>query len=312
VRNKFFQPLHDYKPAYLELYASGELQERVREALRRLAHCQICPRSCGVDRAAGERGVCRIGRLAQVSSHFGHFAEEKCLSGRGGSGTIFFAQCNLRCVFCQNYDISQDRFFPETQKEHLAKMMLDLQARGCHNINLVTPSHVVPQIMEALVCAIGLGLSLPLVYNTSSYDSLETLRLLDGIVDIYLPDFKMWDEDATEKYLLARDYPEAARAALREMHRQVGVLKLDENGIAKRGVLVRHLVMPNNFAGTPSVAAFLAREVSVDTYINLMAQYHPAGKVNRKEYGEIDRRITQQEYFDAMQAAREEGLYRFD
>lgn len=312
VSQKSLLTAREYEPAYLACYRSGELQERVKDALAELASCRTCPRACAADRAAGKTGTCQIGRYARVASYFPHFGEEDCLRGWRGSGTIFFAQCNLRCTFCQNYDISQSGDFAETSPETLARIMLDLQARGCHNINLVTPTHVVPQILEALLPAIEAGLRLPLVYNTSGYDSLESLRRLDGIVDIYMPDFKIWDADNAAKYLLARDYPEIARQALREMHRQVGDLKLDENGLARRGVLVRHLVLPDRIAGTKSVVAFLARELSVDTYLNLMTQYRPAGRVHADMFPEMNRCITREEYAEAVNAARAEGLYRFD
>ncbi|MBN1451069.1 MAG: radical SAM protein [Anaerolineales bacterium] len=301
-----------FQPAYLSLYQSGELQQRARDALAELSHCTLCPRACQADRAGGELGTCQIGRYARLTSYFPHFGEEDPLRGWNGSGTLFFAQCNLRCVFCQNYDISQSGNFPETSPLRLAEMMLELQAMGCHNINLVTPSHVVPHILEALLVAVAAGLRLPLVYNTSGYDTVETLRRLDGVVDIYMPDFKMWDEQHAAKYLHAKDYPQVARQALREMHRQVGVLKLDERGLARRGVLVRHLVMPEGIAGTESVAGFLANELSPDTYVNLMAQYHPAGKVSSTAFNEINRRITHAEFNQALQAARRTGLHRFD
>ena len=301
-----------FSPTYLTLYRSGELRQRANDALATLDHCTLCPRACGAERASGKTGTCQIGRFARVTSYFPHHGEEDCLRGWRGSGTIFFAQCNLRCVFCQNYDISQSGVFAETPPERLADMMLELQALGCHNINLVTPSHVVPQILEALVLAAEAGLRLPLVYNSSGYDALETLLRLDGVVDIYMPDFKMWDERLAERYLNAPNYPAVARQALREMHRQVGVLQLDERGLARRGVLVRHLVMPEDIAGTAHVAQFLASELSPDTYLNLMAQYHPAGKVNASNYPQINRRITSTEYADARQAAKNAGLYRFD
>jgi putative pyruvate formate lyase activating enzyme len=310
VSQRFLLPAQDYEPAYLQCYRTGELQNRIKGALAGLASCKTCPRACAADRVAGETGTCQIGRYARVTSYFPHFGEEDCLRGRRGSGTVFFGQCNLRCVFCQNYDISQGGKFPETPPQCLARMMLDLQARGCHNINLVTPTHVMAQILEALLSAVEAGLRLPLVYNTSGYDSLESLRSLDGIVDIYMPDFKIWDADNAARYLLARDYPEVARKALCEMHRQVGDLRLDENGLAKRGVLVRHLVLPERIAGTKSIVAFLARELSVDTYLNLMAQYRPAGKVHGEMFAEMNRCITQQEYSEAVRAARAEGLYR--
>jgi putative pyruvate formate lyase activating enzyme len=272
----------------------------------------MCPRECGADRTAGKTGTCKIGRYARVSSFFPHHGEENPLRGWQGSGTIFFAQCNLRCVFCQNYDISQSGEIPEISPAALAGMMLELQSLGCHNINFVTPSHVASQILEVLVIAAEGGLRLPLVYNTSGYDALETLRLLDGVIDIYMPDFKIWEETAAAKYLLAKDYPERARIALQEMHRQVGELKLDEDGIARRGVLVRHLVMPGNIAGTASVGKFLARELSHETYVNLMSQVHPAGRVTHDAYPEIKRRIIVQEYEHALKAMVSAGLHRFD
>jgi putative pyruvate formate lyase activating enzyme len=299
-------------PAYLSLYHSGELQQRAQAALAELSHCTLCPRLCGKNRSNGELGTCQVGRYARVTSYFPHFGEENPLRGWNGSGTIFFAQCNLRCVFCQNFDISQSGNFPETSPLRLAEMMLELQTMGCHNINLVTPSHVVPQILEALLLAVAAGLRLPLVYNSSGYDSVETLRRLDGIVDIYMPDFKIWDAESAVKYLHARDYPEVARQALREMHRQVGVLEIDGRGLATRGVLVRHLVMPENIAGTAQVAEFLFNNLSPDTYLNVMAQYHPSGKISRDRYPEINRRITPQEYSSAVHAAQSIGLSRLD
>ncbi|MGD2077957.1 MAG: radical SAM protein [Chloroflexota bacterium] len=301
-----------FEAAYMALYRSGELQARVQTAVASLAHCTVCPRECGVDRLADATATCKTGRYAIVSSHFPHMGEEDPLRGRRGSGTIFFSMCNLRCVFCQNYDISQVRSGLESSPAQLATMMLELQDSGCHNINFVTPEHVVPQVLESLLIAVEAGLRLPIVYNTSAYDSLESLRLLDGIVDIYMPDFKMWDERLSLRYLKARDYPAAARAALREMHRQVGVLKMDEFGLAKRGLLVRHLVMPGGVIGTASIMRFLAEELSPDTYVNIMAQYHPAAKVGSGKYGEIDRRPTRQEMEQAYAAARSAGLWRFD
>lgn len=301
-----------FEAAYMALYRSGELQARVQAAVAGLEYCTVCPRECGVDRLADATATCKTGRYAIVSSHFPHMGEEDPLRGRRGSGTIFFSMCNLRCVFCQNYDISQIRSGLESSPTQLATMMLELQDSGCHNINFVTPEHVVPQVLEGLLIAVAAGLRLPIVYNTSAYDSLESLRLLDGIVDIYMPDFKMWDERLSLRYLKARDYPAAARAALREMHRQVGVLKMDEIGLAKRGLLVRHLVMPGGVAGTASIMRFLAEELSPDTYVNIMAQYHPAAKVGGGKYREIDRRPTRQEMEQAYAAARSAGLWRFD
>ncbi len=311
VQPDFFLSSQGFEPAYLHLYRTGELKQRVQEAVASLASCGGCPRKCRDDRLAGETGVCKTGRFASVSSYSPHHGEEGCLSGWRGSGTIFFSKCNLRCPFCQNFDISERGYGVETHPERLAEMMLELQGAGCHNINFVTPSHVVPQTLEALLLAVEGGLRLPIVYNTSAFDSLESLHYLDGIVDIYMPDFKIWDPATALKYLAAKDYPQEARRAIKEMQRQVGELKIDEQGLAKRGVLVRHLVMPGGIAGTRAIAKFLAREISPHTYINVMGQYFPAGKVSNERLSEINRRITQQEYADALAFARKMGLYRF-
>ncbi|HEY3473771.1 MAG TPA: radical SAM protein [Anaerolineales bacterium] len=309
---KFLLSSQNFEPAYLCLYRTGELQKRAREAIGTLASCRVCPRDCGVDRLADKTAACKTGRYARVGSYFPHFGEEDCLRGWNGSGTIFFSWCNLRCQFCQNFDVSHVGHGQEARPERLAEIMLELQDQGCHNINFVTPEHVVPQILEALPLAIERGLQLPIVYNTSSYDSMESLRQMDGVIDIYMPDFKVWDSRTALKYLLAKDYPDAARRVIKEMHRQVGELKVDERGLAKRGVLVRHLVMPGGIGGTREIMEFLAREVSPDTYLNIMAQYYPAGKVSKDKYPEINRGITRQEYGDAIAAAHEAGLYRFD
>jgi putative pyruvate formate lyase activating enzyme len=296
---------------YIEMHRSGELVRRVEMGLEMLrSPCRVCPRLCDVDRLADEKAVCLTGRHAVVSSYFPHFGEEDCLRGNRGSGTIFFAQCNLKCVFCQNYDISQRGSGRITPPEILAAMMLELQGAGCHNINFVTPEHVVPQILEALPLAVEKGLKLPLVYNTSLYDSLDSLKLMDGIVDIYMPDFKYWDNARSKRYSKAEDYPDAAREGLKEMHRQVGDLVLDERGIAVRGILLRHLVMPGDIASTREVMRFIATEISPDTYVNLMDQYHPAHKTHR--YPEIDRLITEDEYRQAWEAAQQEGIRRLD
>jgi len=308
----FVLPDSAYEPAYMRLYRSGELHRRAEDALERLSHCLVCPRDCGVDRMANKTAACHTGRYAQVSSYFRHFGEEDCLRGWRGSGTIFFSMCNLRCVFCQNYDISQVTRGTEVSPQELAAIMIELQSWGCHNINFVTPEHVVPQIVEALPLAVERGLRVPLVYNTSSYDSLDSLHLLDGIVDIYMPDFKFWDPALSLRYVKARDYPEAARRNLREMHRQVGALRFDDMGLAKRGVLVRHLVMPGEIAGTGSIMRFLAEEVSPDTYVNVMDQYRPEGRVSGTQFVEIDRRITKGEFQQAMEATRLAGLWRVD
>ena len=309
---RFTLSAHGFEPAYLALHRTGELRRRAAEAVERLSHCLVCPRDCGVDRIANKTAACHTGRYAQVSSYFAHRGEENCLRGWGGSGTIFFSMCNLRCVFCQNYDISQAERGPETSPVRLAEMMLELQAQGCHNVNFVTPEHVVPQILEALPLAVERGLRLPIVYNTSAYDSMDSLHLLDGIVDIYMPDFKFWDPALSLRYVKAKDYPEAARRNIREMHRQVGPLKFDEEGLAKRGVLVRHLVMPGEIAGTESIMSFLADEVSPDTYVNVMDQYYPAGRVSAAQFIEINRRVTGSEVNRTVQAARSAGLWRIE
>jgi len=261
---------------------------------------------------ADKFSVCRVGRHAIVSSYFPHFGEEDCLRGHRGSGTIFFAGCNLRCVFCQNFETSWKVEGEAASPRKLALMMLDLQERGCHNINFVTPEHVVPQILEALQIAVEEGLRLPLVYNTSAYDSLDSLELMDGLIDIYMPDFKFWDREMARRYVRAPDYPEAARRAIREMHRQVGPLVRDEQGLALRGRILRHLVMPGSIAGTREILGWVARELGPDTYVNVMSQYYPAGKVTASEHAEINRNISLREFREALDAAREAGLRRLD
>jgi putative pyruvate formate lyase activating enzyme len=299
-----------FEPAYLRTYARDKLEPRVERALELLHSCAACPRSCKVHRLENKFGVCKTGRHAVVSSRFAHHGEEGCLSGWKGSGTIFFAGCNLRCVFCQNFDISwQARGVPAPARE-LAAMMLELQVQGCHNINFVTPEHVAPQIVEALPFAIEGGLRLPLVYNTSAYDSMESLALLDGLVDIYMPDFKYWDAEMARKYSRASDYPEVARRVIKEMHRQVGDLDITPHGLARRGLLIRHLVMPEDVAGTRAVMQWIADELSPETYVNVMGQYYPAGKVSRSEHAEINRRLTRAEFERALDAACQAGLRR--
>jgi len=299
-------------PASLRLYESGELTERVNRALLALRSCEVCPRNCRVNRLEDRFAVCKTGRHAVVASYFPHFGEEDCLRGCKGSGTIFFSGCNLRCVFCQNFDISWRLQGAPAPPARLATMMLELQAQGCHNINFVTPEHVVPQIIEALPLAIEGGLQLPIVYNTSAYDSMESLELMDGIVDIYMPDFKYWDPEMARKYSKVADYPEVARRTVKEMHRQVGELVMGENGLAKRGLIVRHLIMPGNIAGTREVIRWIAGELSPTTYVNVMAQYYPAGKVSRADYEEINRRVTACEYEEALGEAWRAGLLRLD
>lgn len=301
----------DKRPAYLKTSESGELDKKVERARTLLESCTVCPRDCQVNRLRDEYAVCRTGRYAVVSSYFPHFGEEDCLRGWKGSGTIFFCNCNLKCVFCQNYDISQRAGRGRgVHPERLAEMMLELQARGCHNINFVTPEHVVPQILEALPLAVEKGLRLPIVYNTSAYDSLDSIRLLDGVVDIYMPDFKFWDKPKAKRYLKAEDYPETARRAIKEMHRQVGDLVLDKNGLAKRGVLLRHLVMPGDLEGTRSIMRWIANALSSTTFVNVMSQYRPAYKTKR--YPEIDRSLASSEFRQAIKIAEEEGLQRLD
>jgi putative pyruvate formate lyase activating enzyme len=295
---------------YLKLHELGELAERIAAARQLLSPCRVCPRQCKVDRLSDEKGICRTGIRAVVSSYAPHFGEESPLVGTGGSGTIFLTNCNLLCVFCQNYEISHLGQGIETDAGQLSSMMISLQRQGCHNINFVTPSHVVPQILAALPKAIEKGLTLPLVYNSSGYDALETLRLLEGVVDIYMPDFKFWTRESGKLYAKAPDYAEVARKAIVEMHRQVGDLVMDGAGVAVRGLLVRHLVMPGGLDETREILGFLAREVSVDTYVNVMDQYRPCGRAN--QFPPIDRMLTKDEYQEALRLARDAGLQRLD
>jgi len=298
------------EPAYIRAYKENILHERIEKALSILTCCTLCPRTCRVNRLAGELGVCRTGRQAKVSSYAPHFGEEAPLVGRSGSGTIFFTHCNLLCVFCQNYDISHLGEGYEISSEGLAAIMIRLQAQGVHNINFVTPSHVVAQILEALPLAIEAGLHVPLVYNSGGYDSVETLELLDGIVDIYMPDLKFADSEVARRYCDAPDYPERAQAVLKEMHRQVGDLVVNEQGIAERGLLVRHLVMPEGKAGTYELMKFLAEEVSQNTYVNIMNQYRPCGDV--AQFPELSRALTSAEFQHALNDAQAAGIIRLD
>jgi len=297
-------------PVYLRVLAPGELAARSERARVRLRRCLLCPRQCRVDRSGGELGECRTGARARVASAGPHFGEEAPLVGRGGSGTIFFAGCNLACVFCQNYDLSHLCRGREQEPAELARTMMELQEMGCENINFVSPSHVVPQILAALVLAVDEGLRLPLVYNTGGYDSLSTLRLLDGVVDIYMPDMKYSDDRVGERLSGVPDYVERNRAAVREMHRQVGDLELDRRGVARKGLLVRHLVLPDSLGGGDEVFRFIASELSSDTYVNVMDQYHPSYRAER--YGEISRPPTAMEYRAAIEEARKAGLWRLD
>ena len=300
-----------FVPAYRRLLETGELARRRETAYRHLESCDLCARYCRVDRKQGIAGaVCRTGERAVVASYGPHHGEEDPLRGSAGSGTIFFSWCNLRCVYCQNWDISQRRAGREVEPREIADMMLELQRLGCHNINFVTPSHVVAQIIAAVGDAARRGLALPLVYNTSGYDSLEALALLDGIVDIYMPDMKYADSRLAHQYSKVRNYVEANRAAVKEMHRQVGDLVLDARGIAQRGLLVRHLVLPHGIAGTGDVLRFLAEEISRNTYLNLMDQYHPYHRAD--EYRALARPLTEEEYREALAAANQAGLKRLD
>ena len=296
---------------YLQLAESGELADRAARARQHLEDCDLCARYCHIDRLATIKGaVCRTGERAVVHSRGPHHGEEDPLRGQYGSGTIFFSWCNLRCVYCQNWDISQKGLGRAVDPDELAKMMLELQAQGCHNINFVSPSHVVAQIIAAIDIAARRGLHLPLVYNTGGYDSAEALRLLDGIIDIYMPDMKYSDSSEGHRLSHVRDYVAVNRAAVREMHRQVGDLVMDEDGVAMQGLLVRHLVLPENLAGTDDVLRFLAEEISLDTYVNIMDQYRPCYRAS--ENPTLDRRISRSEYLRAMEAARRLGLGRLD
>ncbi len=304
-------PQGSFRPAYLSL-PPEEIHDRADRAVASLADCRACPRNCGVNRLEGKWAACKTGRHAIVNSHFPHMGEEDCLRGWSGSGTIFLSHCNLRCVFCQNFDISQGvRPGParqESSADEIAAMMLALQGNGCHNINFVTPEHVVPQVLEALAMAIARGLTIPIVYNTSAYDSLDSLALFDGIVDIYMPDLKFWSAEDSRLYMKAADYPKAAFPAVRTMHEQVGPLAISEDGIATRGVLIRHLVMPGMLDNTRKILEWIASELGPDSYVNLMDQYRPAGRVSGGRFAQIDRQITDSEFREATKIARDLGL----
>jgi putative pyruvate formate lyase activating enzyme len=298
------------EPSYLKLFREEGLSERIEKAVALMASCSLCPRECGTNRLEGDLGICETGRKAIVSSYNAHFGEESPIVGRYGSGTIFMGGCNLLCSFCQNYEISHLKEGVEVGPEQMASMMIHLAERGCHNINFVTPTHVVPQLLEALAQAAEQGLNIPLVYNSSGYDKKETLEILDGIIDIYMPDFKFWDGNWAERYCQASDYSERAKEALKEMHRQVGDLVIDDQGLAVRGLLVRHLVMPDDIAGSEKVFEFIADEISPNTYVNVMDQYRPCGDAHKDEY--INRRLSSREFRNATAAARRAGLTRLD
>ena len=297
-------------PRYLNL-SKKELDSRIEQGLQMLESCRVCPRRCGANRAKNEKGFCCLGKKAMVFSSTPHFGEEKCLVGQSGSGVIFFNYCNLSCVYCQNYDISQlergkKGITKEMSNKELANLMLSLQKTGCHNINLVSPTSQVPQILASLPIAIEGGLEVPLVYNTNTYDSMETLRLLDGIIDIYLPDFKYSDDTLAIKYSQAPDYFKIAKKAIKEMHRQVGDLEINSQGLAKKGLLVRHLILPNDLAGSKKIIKFLAEKISPNTSINIMNQYNPCWQANK--YPEINRLITTDEYNEVIDLAKKHKL----
>jgi putative pyruvate formate lyase activating enzyme len=302
----------DFEPAFLKLHKTGELKKRAEELWAIMKNCRLCPRRCGVNRHKGMSGVCRApGTTLVISAFHPHFGEERPLVGKGGSGTIFLSHCNLRCVFCQNWEISLLGRGSERNIDELARMMLRLQEIGCHNINLVTPTHYSAHILKAIDIAAERGLRLPIVYNTSGWERLEILKLLDGIVDIYLPDFKYWDSDMSAKYSSeAESYPEITSKAILEMHRQVGVAKPAKDGIMQRGLMIRHLVMPNNTAGSVNVMEWIAGNLPKDTYVNIMAQYTPVYKAY--DYPELSRRITKKEYMKVVTKAKDMGLTNLD
>jgi putative pyruvate formate lyase activating enzyme len=297
-----------FLPSYISLHEKGELAQRIQLLEEFLKECRLCPRGCRVNRLDGELGVCQAGSELIVSSAFPHFGEEPPLVGYHGSGTIFLTHCNLRCLFCQNYDISHLGNGERMTTSDLVRVMVRLQEMGCHNINFVTPTHYVPQIVASLPEAIEKGLRLPIVYNCSGYESIEVIRLLEGIVDIYMPDEKYMDEKYSKRFSNARDYPEVIKIVLKEMHRQVGDLTTNSKGVAERGLLIRHLVMPNGVASSEAVLKFIAEEISVHSYVNIMDQYRPEYQAH--EYPEINRRITQKEYLEAIQWAKHHHLYR--
>jgi len=302
--------MNPFEPAYINAKTTGALKEKTEAAYRSLKHCTLCPRECGVNRTTGETGVCQTGEDAIVCSFHAHFGEESPLVGTGGSGTIFFTYCNLMCNFCQNYDISHGGEGEALSPEQISRMMILLQKQGCHNINVVSPSHVVPQLLAAVSLAVEDGLALPLVYNTGGYDKVGTLELLDGVVDIYMPDFKFQDPEVAESTCKARDYADVSKKAIIEMHRQVGDLVTDSSGVAQRGLIVRHLVLPDNLAGTADAMRFIARHVSKNSYVNIMPQYRPCGQAH--ETKGMNRGITGEEFERAIRDAEHEGIRRLD
>lgn len=293
-------------PSYLNLIERDELNLRVETSFEKLKRCELCPWKCKVDRVNGQLGICQTGELARVHSYGVHKGEEKPIRGWNGSGTIFFSRCNMRCQYCQNSDISQKTSGDLVSAHDLANMMLELQAKGCHNINFVTPSHVVPQLLAAVNLAAQAGLRIPLIYNTGGYDLVETLKLLDGVVDIYMPDMKYGSSQIALNYSKVRNYVQINQAAVREMYQQVGDLSINEEGIATKGLLIRHLVLPNNLAGTEEVIRFIAKEISINTQLNIMKQYTPS--YNASQYPKLKRIITALEYNTAINIALQAGL----
>ena len=297
-----------FEPAYIKSCKNGLIKEKIDKAYKILSNCVLCPRKCKINRLTGQTGLCKTGRQARVVTYLPHFGEEAPLIGKKGSGTIFFSYCSLLCNFCQNYHVSHEGYGEDVSDTEIAEMMIFLQNRGCHNINFVTPSHVVPQILSAVAKAAEKGLSIPLVYDSSAYDCIETLRLLENIFDIYMPDFKFWDPKIAKLTCNAQDYPEKARKSVIEMHRQVGDLLIDKSGLAKRGLMIRHLVMPGGLAGTRQVMRFIAQKISPDTFINIMPQYRPCGKAIGID--KLFQHLSQKEYKTALAEARQEGLRR--
>jgi len=298
----------NYIPRYIKLNETGELHKRIHLLNDILRKCTLCPRQCRVNRLKGEIGFCQAGEKLMISSVFPHFGEEEPLVGKSGSGTIFLTHCNLQCIFCQNYDISHQGHGKPSSSQQLAFYMHSLQEKGCHNINFVTPTHYLPQIIASLPHAVDLGLHVPLVYNCGGYESLEMITLLDGIIDIYMPDIKFADSEVAEKYAKAPDYPAVVKKVLREMHRQVGDLQISEKGLAEKGLLIRHLVMPEGLAGTHELMHFITTEISPHSYVNVMSQFRPQYKAYN--YPELNRAITYQEYSNAIVSAISEGLHR--
>ncbi len=299
-----------YEPVYLKAYNQGRLQSILKELLEIVDGCRLCPRKCGTKRLEDKRGFCKTGRQAIVGSYGPHFGEEAPLVGKSGSGTIFFTYCNLMCLFCQNYDLSHGGEGREVTPKEMARMMLSLQQQGCHNINFVTPTHVTLQIVEALIEAIPMGFKLPIVYNCGGYESTDTLELLSDVVDIFMPDFKFWEEDSSKLYMNAPDYPEVTRKALLKIHEIVGELQVDASGVARRGLLVRHLVMPGGLKETEEILKFISKEISPNTYVNVMGQYRPCGEAYK--YPPINESLSGSEYSEALSIAEKVGLKRLD